>query len=93
MGTVEPGDTPATVDPGYALSSWEADEHARLSRQSALHEPFTRRLLERAGIDPGMRVLDVGCGPGDVSFLVSEPVGCWPTAFGAFATKPSGASP
>jgi SAM-dependent methyltransferase len=75
MGTVERGDTPATADPGYALSSSSEDEHQRLSRQSAAHEPFTRCLLERAGIGPGMRVLDVGCGPGDVSFLVSGMVG------------------
>lgn len=66
---------PATADPEYALSSSSEDEHYRLSRQSRLHEQFTRRLLQRAGIGPGMRVLDVGCGPGDVSFLVSELVG------------------
>lgn len=66
---------PATTDPGYALSASDRDEHARLSRQSLLHEPFTRRLLQRAGIEPGMRVLDVGCGPGDVSFLACELVG------------------
>ena len=65
---------PAT-DPGYALSASHQGEHARLSRQSRLHEPFTRRLLARAGVKPGMRVLDVGCGPGDVTFLVSELVG------------------
>jgi ubiquinone/menaquinone biosynthesis C-methylase UbiE len=62
-------------DPGYALNASDGDEHARLSRQSRLHEPFTRRLLEAAGIEPGMRVLDVGCGPGDVTFLVRELVG------------------
>jgi SAM-dependent methyltransferase len=66
---------PGPADPEYALSSWSADEHARLSRQSELYEPFTRRLLKRAGIEPGMRVLDVGSGAGDVSFLVSELVG------------------
>jgi ubiquinone/menaquinone biosynthesis C-methylase UbiE len=65
----------AAGDPGYALSASYGGEHARLSRQSRLHEQFTRRLLERAGIQPGMRVLDVGCGPGDVTFLVRELVG------------------
>ncbi len=65
----------AAGDPGYALSASDGGEHARLSRQSRLHEQFTRRLLERAGIQPGMRVLDVGCGPGDVTFLVRELVG------------------
>jgi ubiquinone/menaquinone biosynthesis C-methylase UbiE len=64
-----------TGDPGYALSSSSEDEHERLSRQADWYEPFTRRLLERAGVGSGMRVLDVGCGPGDVSFLCSELVG------------------
>lgn len=66
---------PALADPEYALSSSSADEHARLSRQSELYEPFTRRLLLRAGLESEMGVLDVGCGPGDVSFLVSGLVG------------------
>jgi SAM-dependent methyltransferase len=63
------------ADPGYALSASSEGEHQRLSRQSDLYAPFTRRLLLRAGIQPGMRVLDVGCGPGDVSFLAAELVG------------------
>jgi cyclopropane fatty-acyl-phospholipid synthase-like methyltransferase len=64
-------------DPGYALSASSDHEHERLRRQAERFAPFTRRLLKRAGIKSGMRVLDVGCGPGDVSFLVSEldPVG------------------
>ncbi|MDV9030821.1 methyltransferase domain-containing protein [Pseudomonas sp. RAC1] len=33
---------------------------------------FTTRLLVDAGIGPGMRVLDVGCGMGDVSFMLAE---------------------
>jgi SAM-dependent methyltransferase len=65
----------ATGDPGYALSSSSEDEHERLVRQADMYAPFTRRLLARAGIEPGMRVLDVGCGPGDVSLLLSELVG------------------
>jgi SAM-dependent methyltransferase len=64
-----------TGDPGYALSSSSEDEHERLGRQSDMYAQFTRRLLARAGIEPGMRVLDVGCGPGDVSLLLSELVG------------------
>src|SRR5438132_7390380 len=30
--------------------------------------PFTRQLFEQAGISSGMRILDVGCGAGDVAF-------------------------
>jgi ubiquinone/menaquinone biosynthesis C-methylase UbiE len=72
---VDTRDAQAKMDPGYALSASDGGEHARLNRQSKLHEPFTRRLLQRAGLEPGMRVLDVGCGPGDVTFLVRELVG------------------
>ncbi|WKV98468.1 methyltransferase domain-containing protein [Pseudomonas sp. H22_DOA] len=36
---------------------------------------FTTRLLIDAGIAEGMRVLDVGCGSGDVSFLLADLVG------------------
>jgi SAM-dependent methyltransferase len=64
------------------LSSAAEHEHERLRRQSDLYEPFTRRLLLRAGIEPGMRVLDVGCGPGDVSFLLSELVGAGGSVIG-----------
>lgn len=58
----------------YALghSSRELD---RLSFQGAVFAPFTRHLFTQAGIMPGMRVLDVGSGSGDVSFLTAELVG------------------
>lgn len=36
---------------------------------------MTERLLTDAGIGPGMRVLDLGCGSGDVSFLLAKLVG------------------
>lgn len=36
---------------------------------------FTTRLLQDAQIGPGMRVLDVGCGSGDVSWLLARLVG------------------
>ncbi len=47
----------------------------RLLRQGQLLNPFTRRVLEEAGITSGMNVLDLGCGPGDVSLLTAELVG------------------
>lgn len=52
-----------------------ADELARLERQSAIFEAPTNALLRRAGLAPGMRVLDIGCGAGDVSLVVSDFVG------------------
>jgi SAM-dependent methyltransferase len=58
----------------YALGHSER-ELGRLTRQAQAFEPFTRHLLQLAGIDSGMRVLDVGCGSGDVAFLVADLVG------------------
>jgi SAM-dependent methyltransferase len=50
-------------------------EMERLSVQARLINPITRRFLLSAGIVPGMRVLDVGSGVGDVAFLAAEIVG------------------
>jgi cyclopropane fatty-acyl-phospholipid synthase-like methyltransferase len=36
---------------------------------------LTEHVLRLAGVRPGMRVLDVGCGTGDVSFLAASLVG------------------
>lgn len=36
---------------------------------------FTERLLLDAGIKPGMKVLDIGCGFGEVTFLIAELIG------------------
>jgi ubiquinone/menaquinone biosynthesis C-methylase UbiE len=37
--------------------------------------PATAALLERLGIEPGMRCIDVGCGGGEVSFEIARLVG------------------
>ena len=47
----------------------------RLLVQGQMLNPFTRRVFEAAGITRGMRVLDVGCGPGDVSLIAADLVG------------------
>jgi len=60
--------------PAYALGHSE-HELERLTRQGMVFEPFTRQLLGQAGISSGMRVLDVGSGAGDSSFLLAELVG------------------
>lgn len=41
----------------------------------AIGGEFTRRLLRDAGVEAGMRVLDVGCGTGDVALLAADLVG------------------
>src|SRR5262245_42640101 len=61
-------------DTDYALCRSKA-EYNRLIEQAELLRPLTERMLRAAGIGPGMHVLDIGCGAGDVSFLVSEIVG------------------
>lgn len=60
----------------------EEQEIDRLVRQSRLFNPLTKEALERAGIVPGMRVLDIGCGAGDVSFLAADLVGDTGSVFG-----------
>jgi ubiquinone/menaquinone biosynthesis C-methylase UbiE len=52
-----------------------AQELDRLERQSQLFASETRALLQRAGLKPGMKVLDVGCGVGDVAMIAAEIVG------------------
>ncbi|WP_417582826.1 class I SAM-dependent methyltransferase [Pelagibacterium sp.] len=50
-------------------------ELVRLERQAALFAELTRDILLRSGLKEGMRVLDVGCGVGDVSLIAAEIVG------------------
>lgn len=64
----------ASDDPTYALGRTR-DEHERLQRQAAWFRPLTERVFRHAGLAPGQRVLDLGCGVGDVSFLAAEIVG------------------
>ncbi|MFF3313430.1 class I SAM-dependent methyltransferase [Streptomyces sp. NPDC002952] len=48
---------------------------SRISLQSTLYEPVTRALLAAAGIPEGSKVLDIGSGTGDFSFLLADAVG------------------
>jgi ubiquinone/menaquinone biosynthesis C-methylase UbiE len=47
----------------------------RLDLQGIIYRDTTRRALMRCGIDEGMRVLDIGCGSGDVTRLAGDLVG------------------
>ena len=58
----------------YLLGHSE-EEVQRLIFIAQYYRPFTERVFREAGIGPGMRVLDMGCGAGDVSILAAELVG------------------
>ena len=51
------------------------DELRRLDEQSAILRPATAALLGGCGLRAGMRVLDVGCGTGEVTMMCAEAVG------------------
>lgn len=58
----------------YTLGHSE-QELARLERQGEMFAAETREVLTRAGLAPGMHVLDIGCGVGDVSLIAADLVG------------------
>jgi SAM-dependent methyltransferase len=63
-------------DSGYQFGSGIGeDEVARLEIQGGALAPATRMIFAEAGIRPGMRVLDLGCGAGDVTFVAADLVG------------------
>ena len=61
-------------DARYTMGRSKGEEE-RLIHQSQLYDAITRRFLSEAGVGNGMKVLDIGCGPGDVSLTAAELVG------------------
>lgn len=53
--------------------SWAATD--RSGGSAGVLAPLTRALFVQAGLGPGMRVLDIGSGAGEVAFLAAEFVG------------------
>ena len=62
------------MDHAYVLDRGER-EFDRLDLQGILYADATRRALLNAGVSQGMRVLDVGCGSGDLSRQAASLVG------------------
>jgi ubiquinone/menaquinone biosynthesis C-methylase UbiE len=58
----------------YAMGSTDR-ERQRLMRQGAVLRGFLASAFRAAGIEPGMRILDLGCGVGDVAMLAADLVG------------------
>jgi ubiquinone/menaquinone biosynthesis C-methylase UbiE len=67
--------------PAYALGHSD-DELDRLVSQARFLGDLTEHVLHLAGIERGMRVLDIGCGAGDVTFLAARLVGETGTVIG-----------
>jgi ubiquinone/menaquinone biosynthesis C-methylase UbiE len=63
---------PDTTD--YAMGSSDR-ERQRLMQQGGILRDLLADAFRSAGIGPGMRVLDIGCGVGDVAMLAAELVG------------------
>lgn len=70
-GTVGDGSAATT---GYVLGSGEP-ALARLGHLSRVYAEVTARWLDSAGLAPGMSVVDLGCGAGDVTEAVAARVG------------------
>jgi SAM-dependent methyltransferase len=58
----------------YALATGEAADY-RLGLLHDLYGPGSRRVLRAAGVQPGMRVADIGCGVGMTTALLAELAG------------------
>jgi 2-polyprenyl-3-methyl-5-hydroxy-6-metoxy-1,4-benzoquinol methylase len=64
------------ADPGSAYVMGHTDrERRRLALQAAVLNPLTSNFLVRAGISAGMRILDLGCGIGEVALIAARLVG------------------
>ena len=63
------------TQPDHYLLGCSDAEVARLKRQSADLAPDSDAQFEKIGIKPGERVVDLGCGPGDVLILLGKRVG------------------
>ncbi len=64
----------ATTAEAYILGRTEAERN-RLRLQGSILSPITETFLRMVGISEGMRVLDLGCGIGEVTLLAAKLTG------------------
>lgn len=58
----------------YTLATGDSGAY-RLQILNKIHQPYTEFLLKHVGLSQGMQVADIGCGTGNVSFLIASKVG------------------
>jgi trans-aconitate methyltransferase len=63
------------LNPDGYVHARDDNEYQRLRDQAEMWRPATEALLDRIGLGPGMRALDIGCGPGSVMRLMGDRVG------------------
>ena len=74
---MDPSDS--TRPSAYQIASWDGETGQRWVRRQgmldAILHPFGVRVMERAGLSPGDRVLDVGCGCGQTTVEIAHRLG------------------
>ncbi|MFD0985666.1 class I SAM-dependent methyltransferase [Methyloligella solikamskensis] len=75
MASLADEKTSARVNPDGYVHSRDMAEYERLRKQAQMWESATRRVLQKAGLNPGMHCLDVGAGPGAVMQTMAQGVG------------------
>ena len=78
--------TTGTSDPTYRTFSDRAAENYERYFVPAIGNPVATELLRAADLQPGERVLDVGCGTGLIARLAAQAVGASGTVTGVDAT-------
>src|SRR5262245_65512051 len=63
------------LNPDGYVHARDDKEYQRLRDQAEMWRSATEALLDGIGLGPGMRALDIGCGPGSVMRLMGDRVG------------------
>lgn len=62
-----------SLQPKYLLDVGEADR-LRLEILGKVYNPITLEFLRQSGLKPGMQILDIGCGVGDMACALAQAV-------------------